>query len=98
MTLLGAFRYGDQLIPVQFGLKRQKNDQSHVYIVATIKNEDVIKTECREQENLTPTTLSATPSSEFSIQQIMDEAKEADEGILSNLPYQIKSSLYETGK
>lgn len=72
--LLGAFKYNDQVIPVQFEIRVNNNDKHNsLYVVATIK-EDAI-TSGKSAKSGSPVLASSTISIQDAIKKI--NSKEA---------------------
>lgn len=91
--LLGAFTYKDEIIPVQFELKKNANPEDNsVYVVATIEK-DALITGKRDNSHL-PTTA----SSNINIADLISYVKQNNERILANLPAQFLTEEQKAGK
>lgn len=93
IQLLGAFRFGSQIVPVKFEIKEIDNESNgKLYIVATI-NKDAILTDAPQ--------MSGSPiqaSSEISIEDIIQKVNKNDVDILYTIPSQFLNKDQLKGK
>jgi hypothetical protein len=91
--LLGAFKYGETLVPVQFEVKMLNGDGNRLYVVATIKDDALNTAPPAKYANSTATT-----SSTVSVQEIVRNVKADETRILANLPSYMLTEEQREGK
>ena len=92
--LMGAFRYGDNIVPVKFDVKHAKGEGSDVlYVVATINKDAVVVA-----ASLNNSLSAARASSVISIEDIIKHVNKEDMKLLTMIPAQFLNETQLEGK
>ena len=93
--LLGGFKYGNSIIPVEFEIKHYESSMDNgLYVVATMRK-DAVKTAGPSAKNGMP---AARASLNISIEQLIDYVNPTEDKLLSVIPAQFLTKAQLAGK